>query len=112
MSLQSNRRKPPHVLGGLLALLGAALLMGGFGIYSMGGGVYFLLVGAGLAYVGTLIFMGKMLGIWLYVGLLLMMAVMTLVEVGLDFPQLLVRLGLPLLIGVYLFSDRVRPRLA
>lgn len=107
-----NDKNPPRVFGIILAVLGAALAIGGVNLLGMGGGYYFLAVGIGVALSGVLMASGRLLGAYAYGATLLMLVVWSLVEAGSDLQQLLPRIALPVLIGLYVFSSRVRSRLA
>lgn len=103
---------PPRLFGLLLALLGAALAVGGIGLLRAGDSAYFLAVGLGAIATGVLIALGRLLGAWVYGATLALVVVWSLAEVGADLPELLPRVALPILIGVYVFSGRIRDRLA
>lgn len=103
---------PPRLFGLLLALLGAALAIGGIGLLRAGDSAYFLAVGLGAVAAGVLIAQGRLLGAWVYGATLALVVVWSLAEVGADLPELLPRIALPILIGAYVFSGRIRDRLA
>lgn len=107
-----NDVNPPRVFGILLAVLGGALIVGGISLLRMGGGYYFLAVGVGVAVAGGLIASGRLLGAYIYGATLVMLVVWSVVEAGADLQRLLPRILLPALIGLYVFSGRVRSRLA
>lgn len=104
-------RNPPRLFGLLLALLGAALAVAGVGLLRAGDSAYFLVVGLGAVAAGVLIALGRLLGAWAYGATLVLVVVWSLAEVGADLPELLPRVALPILIGVYVVSDRIRGRL-
>lgn len=86
--------------------------LGGASILHMGGSAYFIAAGLGILLAGVLIALGKIAGAWVYAAVVVGMAGWSLAEVGADFGQLLPRLAIPILICLYIFSDKVRPRLS
>jgi glucose dehydrogenase len=105
-------QSPPRVLGVLLAVLGAALALGGFKILQQGGGAYFLVVGIGILVSGVLVARGKMLGAKVYAATFAIIVLWSFAEIGPVFGALVPRILVPALICWYLFSSRVRERLA
>ncbi|MBK7249864.1 MAG: membrane-bound PQQ-dependent dehydrogenase, glucose/quinate/shikimate family [Gammaproteobacteria bacterium] len=95
-------------LGGLLFAMGAWLALGGARLVSLGGSWYYLL--SGLATLGSavLLWRQRRLGLWVYLALLAATVVWALAEVGLDFWQLVPRLGLPLAVSIYLLLPWMR----
>jgi len=109
----TKKTKPPTIFGILLTVLGIGLLVGGLRISNMGGsGLYFIVVGLGVAASGGLIAAGKLLGIWLYTAVLCLMIVWSLAEEGANFQALLPRLALPIIFAVYMYSGKVKSRLS
>ena len=104
--------KPPRALGVLLALLGIALVVGGVNYLSLGGNAYFLVIGLGVAASGILLALGKKLGLYFYGITLAVLFVWSVIESGANVGTLLPRIALPLIIGVYVFSGKVRSRLS
>ncbi|WP_341675508.1 hypothetical protein [Niveibacterium sp. SC-1] len=104
---------PPRVLGCLLLALGLALAVGGLHLkMNLGGdGSYFAVVGGLVALAGFLAFSGRSAAVLVYGLTLLVVWGWSLQEVGANPPELLPRVGLPTLIGLYLFSGKVRARL-
>lgn len=78
---------PPRLFGLLLALLGAALVVGGIGLLRAGDSAYFLAVGIGAAAAGLLMAQGRLLGAWVYAAALAMVVAWSLAEVGMDLPE-------------------------
>lgn len=103
--------QPPRIFGSLLAVLGAALAVGGVTLIQKGDSPYFLVAGLGILAAGVLIAMGKMLGAWAFLCTFALMVVWSLVEVGANVGLLLPRILLPGLFCAYIFSGRIRPRL-
>jgi glucose dehydrogenase len=103
--------KPPRVLGILLAVLGTAMFIGGISIFTMGGGYYFIVSGVCVIVSGILIAMGKLIGAYAYGIALLVMVVWSFIESGTNLQEMLPRIVMPLLIGIHVFSARVRSRL-
>ena len=104
-------QNPPRVLGILLAVLGTALALGGFSLL-LQGGAYFLVAGLGIMVSGILIALGKLAGAWSYAATFAVMVVWSFLEVGANPGQLLPRLLVPAVLCIYIFSSRVRDRLA
>ena len=77
-----------------------------------GSGLYFIVVGLGVAASGGLIAAGKLFGIWLYTIVLGLMIVWSLVEEGANFKALLPRLALPIIFALYMHSGKVKSRLS
>ena len=103
---------PPKSLGILLAILGAALSFAGVYLLMLGGRTpYFVVAGIGIAASGVLIAAGKQAGVYVYFVNLGLMLVWSIVETGGDVSQIIVRLALATVIGLYLLSDKVRARL-
>ena len=107
----SDKKKAPRIFGFLLTLLGLALFGGGVRIFLMGGGFYFIIVGAGVAISGFLITRGHKSGAYLYLFTLAVIIAWSLFEVGIDFKRLLPRISIPTLIALYIFSKRIQDRL-
>lgn len=104
---------PPKRLGILLAILGAALSFAGVYLLLLGGRTpYFVVAGIGIAASGILIASGKLAGIYVYFVTFGLMVVWSIVETGGDVSQLIGRLALAGLIGLYLLSDKVRAGLS
>lgn len=104
--------KPPRTLGLLLALLGATTVIGGINLLLMNDTPYFFVIGIGLLVSGLLLARGKKAGAYAYAGTLSVIILWSLVEVGLDVGLLLPRIVVPGLIGAYIFSGKVKSRLA
>ena len=84
----SRSRLLPSLLGLLILLSGLALLAGGIKLASLGGSLYYLLAGIGLALSGLLLLLGKRAALGLYALVLFASTVWALWEVGLDWWQL------------------------
>ncbi len=103
--------KPPRILGLLLALLGATTVIGGVNLLLMNDSPYFFVIGIGMLISGLLLARGKKVGAYAYAGTLAIIILWSLFEVGFDVSQLLPRIVVPSLIGAYIFSGKVKPRL-
>jgi quinoprotein glucose dehydrogenase len=104
--------KPPRTLGILLAVLGVVMILGGIKLLMMGDDYYFIIVGAGVLVSGLFISSGRILGAYVYGATLGVIVMWSAMEAGTDWGQLLPRITVPLLLGVYVFSNKVRNRLA
>ncbi|WP_374471652.1 membrane-bound PQQ-dependent dehydrogenase, glucose/quinate/shikimate family [Phenylobacterium sp.] len=93
-----------RLLGGLLVLLGAVLTAGGLWLALLGGSLYYLLAGLGLAVAGMLIFRRQLLGLWVYVALFLATLAWAIWEVGLQGWPLVPRLVGPLVLLVLVLA--------
>lgn len=63
----SNRsRLLPSLLGVVLLLMGLALVAGGIKLATVGGSLYYLIAGVGIALTGILLLLGKPAALWLY----------------------------------------------
>src|SRR5215475_13210021 len=90
----------PRVLGGIVALLGLILAGGGAYLASLGGSLYYVLVGVTLVTAGLLMIRGKIEGIYTYVGAFAFTAVWSFWEVGLSGWELIPRLVGPFILLV------------
>ena len=90
----------PALLGLVLILIGAALLVGGIKLVTVGGSAYYLLAGVGLIASGGLIALRRPLGVWVYVGVFLATLVWAIWEVGLQAWPLVPRVIAPLVLLV------------
>ncbi len=95
-------------LGAFLLAVGAWLAGGGAWLVSLGGSWYYLLAGLATLASGVLLWRRRRLGLWVYLALFAATVVWALAEVGLDFWQLVPRLGLPLAVSLYLLLPWVR----
>ena len=95
-------------LGILLLLMGLALLAGGIKLSMLGGSLYYLLAGIGIALSGILMLMRRRAALGLYAIVLFASTVWALWEVGLDWWQLVPRLAIWFAIGVVLLLPWAR----
>ena len=79
-------------LGGLLALIGLILAVGGGWLAALGGSWYYLLAGVGLIISGGLLLRRRVAGAWVYVAVFVATVAWALWEVGLAGWPLLPRL--------------------
>ncbi|HEX8479806.1 MAG TPA: membrane-bound PQQ-dependent dehydrogenase, glucose/quinate/shikimate family, partial [Telluria sp.] len=100
------------ITGSLFILLGLVLLGGGAYLASLGGTLYYVLAGLGLAATGVLVFKGRRGALGLLAALLLATLVWSLVEVRFDWWQLLPRLDIWFAAGIWLLLPFVSRRLA
>ncbi len=84
-----------RLLGGVLALVGLILAIGGGWLLALGGSPYYLPAGLGLIVSGVLMLRGQVLGAWVYVAVFLVTVVWALWEVGLKGWPLVPRLVAP-----------------
>lgn len=86
------RNVVPIAIGAILALLGAAVLVGGGKLASLGGSWYYLLAGALMVSCGATLIRRRLAAVWLALALLVITLAWALWEVGFDFWQLVPRL--------------------
>ena len=98
----SRSRLLPTLLGILLLLMGLAMLVGGIKLVTLGGSLYYLLAGIGFGLSGALLMAGRRAALGLYAIVLFASTVWALMEVGLDWWQLVPRLALWFAIGIVL----------
>lgn len=89
-----------RVTGMLLLLVGLALAAGGGKLVSLGGSPYYLLAGLGCLVAGVQLVRKRQSGNWIYLAVFVATAIWALVEVGLQFWQLLPRVVGPLFFAV------------
>ena len=73
-----------RLVGAAIFIAGLVLTLGGAWLALLGGSLYYLLAGIALMASGALIFMRRLLGVWVYVALFLVTLVWALWEAGLD----------------------------
>ncbi|MDD2051721.1 glucose/quinate/shikimate family membrane-bound PQQ-dependent dehydrogenase [Pseudomonas putida] len=98
----SRSRVLPSLLGIALLIMGLALLAGGIKLSLLGGSLYYLLAGIGLAVTGVLLLAARRAALGLYALVLFASTVWALWEVGLDWWQLVPRLALLFALGIVL----------
>ena len=84
----------------LLLLVGASLTVGGIWLALLGGSYYYLAAGVVTLVVASLVWQGRILGLWLYLALAALTLAWAVWEVGLNGWLLLPRVGLPLGLAV------------
>lgn len=108
----ANENPPPRMLGGLMASLGLVLAAAGGKLTDVeGGSSYFVTLGICLIVSGALLYFGKKLALLAYGATLAVVWIWSLQESGSDAGEWLPRVALPTLVGIYIFSSRVRSRL-
>ena len=99
-TLPRNRSLILILLGGLLALIGLVLAVGGAWLAILGGSPYYLLAGLGLMASGALLIRGRPWGAWLYLIVFALTVLWALWEVGLDGWALIPRVFGPAVLAV------------
>lgn len=102
----------PWIFATLLFLCGAALVAGGLELALLGGSVYYVVVGIALVAAALLLWRGRRVGLWVYLGLLLYTIIWSLWEIGLDPWALASRIAFFLVLGAYLLFPRARRALS
>ncbi|MFN3514794.1 MAG: membrane-bound PQQ-dependent dehydrogenase, glucose/quinate/shikimate family [Phenylobacterium sp.] len=116
MALLASRAPGPagvwagRILGVLIGLIGLVLIVGGGWLAAVGGSLYYLLAGLGLAGSGALLFRGQLLGVWIYAAVFLATVLWAFWEVGLAGWPLVPRLAGPLVLMVLVLA--IAPLLA
>lgn len=98
MSNQSVRL----VFAAILALVGLLLGLGGIWLIVLGGSAFYLVQGLAFIAIATLIRAGNPLALWTYAALLLLTLAWAVLEVGLDWWQLMPRGDLTVALGIIL----------
>ncbi|MBX3564867.1 MAG: membrane-bound PQQ-dependent dehydrogenase, glucose/quinate/shikimate family [Sphingomonas sp.] len=70
------------IVGGLVALIGLVLAVGGLWLAVLGGSLYYLVAGAAMLWSGVSLVRGRMLGGWVYLALVLLTLLWAWWEVG------------------------------
>jgi quinoprotein glucose dehydrogenase/quinate dehydrogenase (quinone) len=83
-----------RVLSGMMLLVGACFAAGGVWLAKLGGSLYYVLAGGACLIAGVLLWRRRKSGLWIYLATLFTTTVWALLEVGLDFWQLVPRLDL------------------
>ncbi|WP_332875735.1 membrane-bound PQQ-dependent dehydrogenase, glucose/quinate/shikimate family [Massilia sp. S19_KUP03_FR1] len=112
MSTSSRSGPLLAITGSIFIFLGLALGGGGVYLATLGGSLYYLVAGLGLAATGLLVFKGRRAALGLLAALLLATVAWSLVEVRFDWWQLLPRLDIWLAAAVWLLLPFVSRRLA
>jgi quinoprotein glucose dehydrogenase len=86
------------ILGGVIALIGIILALGGAKLISVGGSWYYLIAGLALIVAGLAVAQRKLLGAWIYAGAFVVTALWAFWEVGLNGWALVPRLVGPLVL--------------
>ncbi len=108
MSETKNTYPRPRVLGVVLLLLGVLLTGGGLLLLLRGGSWYYLLAGAALVVSGVATFRGRPLGGTVYGWLLLATLAWAVFESGLDGWELVPRLAMFTVLGLWFLLPRTR----
>lgn len=77
-----------------MLLVGACFAVGGLWLAKLGGSLYYVFAGGGCLVAGVLLWRRRRLGLWIYLTTLVATTLWALLEVGLDFWQLVPRLDL------------------
>lgn len=99
------------ISGIAFVLLGLVLAIGGVRLMLLGGSFYYLLAGLGIAITGALLIVERREALWLYALVLFGTTAWALIEVRLDWWQLLPRLDLWFALGLWLSLPFVNRRL-
>ena len=97
------------VTGSVLLLLGAVLGVLSVKLALLGGSLFYLVISAGLLATGYLLVLRRRLARWVYAGLLLLVLIWAVWEVGFDWWPLVPRGALLTLIGLWLLAPGFGP---
>lgn len=106
-----RRHWGPLTIGVVLVVLGLFFVIGGVYLLTLGGTVYYLLAGIGLALTGLGLIFARGWALWLYFIVLLGTLIWAVLEVGFERFALAPRLWLPIAVGIYLLMPWVARRL-
>lgn len=106
------RARAPWILAILLLVIGLYLLINGVQLALLGGSLYYAVTGLAVTVAAILLWLGRRLGMWLYVAMLAWTLVWALWEVGLDGWGLAPRLIGPFVLGLWFLFPHVRKGLA
>lgn len=99
------------VTAAILALIGAYLAIGGGWLIAIGGSWYYLVAGLAFLLTSTLVWRRRSAALWLYAGIIIGTLVWSVWEVGFDWWSLGPRGGVIVLVGLWLLTPWIRPRL-
>lgn len=108
MSEALNSYPKPRVLAVILGLCGLLMTVQGAELIGLGGSFYYLLAGVVLLAVGVLLFRGDKRGALLYAGFLGFTYLWAIFEVGLDAWQLMPRVAMFTVLGLWFLLPRTR----
>jgi quinoprotein glucose dehydrogenase len=91
---------PPLILGGIIALIGFVLTVGGIYLTALGGSAYYVLAGVALLASGALLIRRNILGGWLYCAIFVLTVIWALAEAGTNNWALVPRVIAPLVLLV------------
>lgn len=102
----ARRSLAATILGGLIALIGIVLAIGGAILIAAGGSPYYLVTGVAMAVAGWLLVRQRLLGVWLYAAIVAVTILWAFCEVGANGWALVPRIVAPivLLIAVALVA--------
>ena len=107
---KSNARpmRPPRVFALVLLVIGGWLAVGGVQLLRLGGSPYYAVAGAAIVLSALLLWFGRRTGAWLYTAMLAGTWIWAVWEVGFDGWQLLPRVLLLTLVGLWLLTPWAR----
>jgi quinoprotein glucose dehydrogenase len=111
MNAKSSAGAVTIISGIVFLLLGLALAGGGIYLASLGGSLYYLIAGAGIAVTGILLLLARRAALWLYALVLLGTVIWSIVEVKFNWWELVPRIAVWLVLGIYLLLPFVNRRL-
>ncbi len=105
--MASPNRTVTNATGIVYVLLGAILAAGGLWLAALGGTVFYVIVGLGIAATGALLLMGRWTALWVYAGVLVATLVWAISEVGFDWWPLAARGDVVFPLGLWLLTPWV-----
>lgn len=106
--IETAPHRPPRMYATLLFLVGLALAIGGVKLATLGGSLYYVVAGALVAVSAILLWLGRQLGVWIYLAMLVGTLIWALWEVGLDGWALMPRLLIWIVLGSWLLTPWAR----
>lgn len=93
-----QRSWPSRILGAVIAIIGLILMIGGGWLLAVGGSAYYVLAGIAMIVSGVMLWRSRMMGAWIYIGVVVLTMPWAFWEAGLDAWALVPRIVAPLVL--------------